>query len=66
MRRPTARVGLYRRRACLYGPLVVLGAALILMTSPNINGAYLAGLLIMLTGAGGFVLESGPQPGRRR
>lgn len=64
--RPTARVGLYRRRAFLYGPLVILGAALVLMTSPNINGAYLAGLLILLAGAGGFVLESGPQPRRRR
>lgn len=64
--RPTARVGLYRRRAFLYGPLVILGAALVLMTSHNINGAYLAGLLILLTGAGGFVLESGPQPRRRR
>lgn len=64
--RPTARVGLYRRRAFLYGPLVVLGAALVLMTSPNLNGAYLAGLLILLAGAGGFVLESGPQPRRRR
>lgn len=64
--RPTARVGLYRRRAFLYGPLVVLGAALVLMTCPTINGAYLAGLLILLAGSGGFVLESGPQPGRRR
>jgi uncharacterized membrane protein YhaH (DUF805 family) len=64
--RPTARVGRYRRRAYLYGPLVVLGAALILMTSPNLNGAYLAGLLVMMAGAGGFVLESGPPPGSRR
>lgn len=64
--RPTARVGRYRRRACLYGPLVVLGAALLLMSYPTINGAYLAGLLILLAGTGGFVLESGPQPGRRR
>lgn len=66
MMRPTARVGRYRRRACLYGPLMVFGSALVLMTCPNINGAYLAGLLLMLTGVGGFVLESGPQPGRRR
>ncbi len=64
--RPTARVGLYRRRAYLYGPLVILGAALVLMSSGTVNGAYLAGLLIILAGAGGFVLESGPQPGRRR
>ncbi|WP_207593958.1 hypothetical protein [Arthrobacter sp. D5-1] len=66
MMRPTARVGRYRRRAYLYGPLVILGAALVLMTCPTINGAYLAGLLILLAGTGGFVLESGPQPGRRR
>ncbi|WP_284986994.1 hypothetical protein [Arthrobacter sp. fls2-241-R2A-172] len=66
MMRPTARVGLYRRRAYLYGPLVILGAALVLMSSGTVNGAYLAGLLIILAGAGGFVLESGPQPGRRR
>lgn len=64
--RPTARVGLYRRRACLYGPLVILGASLVLMTCPTVNGAYLAGLLIMMTGVGGFVLESGPQTRRRR
>lgn len=64
--RPTARVGLYRRRAFLYGPLVVLGAALVLMTFPTVNGAYLAGLLVLMAGTGGFVLESGPQPRRRR
>jgi len=64
--RPTARVGRYRRRAYLYGPLVILGAALVLMTCPTINGAYLAGMLVMMAGAGGFVLESGPQPRQRR
>ncbi|MDI2019728.1 hypothetical protein PJL18_00219 [Paenarthrobacter nicotinovorans] len=66
MMRPTARVGRFRRRAYLYGPLVILGAALVLMTSPTLNGAYPAGLLILMAGTGGFVLESGPQPGRRR
>lgn len=64
--RPSARVGLHRRRAFLYGPLVILGAALVLMTTGTANGAYLAGLLILLAGATGFVLESGPQPRRRR
>lgn len=64
--RPSARVGQNRRRAFLYGPLVILGAVLVLMMTGTANGVYLAGLLILLAGAGGFVLESGPQPRRRR
>ncbi|WP_115790019.1 hypothetical protein [Arthrobacter silvisoli] len=60
MRRPTARVGRNRRRVCLYTTAVLVGAALFL-TAPIANGQYLAGLLLLLAGTGGFVLDSEPQ-----
>ncbi|WP_409017045.1 hypothetical protein [Arthrobacter sp. MP_2.3] len=39
-------------------PLLVLGAALFSLAFPVMNGAAVAGSLLLITGAGGFVLEA--------
>lgn len=57
--RPSARVGRNRRRAYLYTPLILLGALAAWAAFPTFNAAYLAGILFLLTGAAGFVLETG-------
>lgn len=59
MRRPTARVGRNRRRACVYAPSFALGALAVLESFPSFNSAYLAGMLFLTAGAAGFVLETG-------
>ena len=61
MRAPSARVGRNRRRTHVYLPLFILGALLIVATVPTFNAAYLAGVLFLLGGVAGFVLETGPQ-----
>lgn len=65
MSRPSARVGRNRRRAFLYAPLLALGLLLIITASP-INGQYVLGAIIMMTGAGGFILEAGERNARTR
>jgi hypothetical protein len=52
------RVGQNRRRTYLYVPLLVLGAAMFLLAFPALNGAAVAGALLLVAGAGGFVLEA--------
>jgi hypothetical protein len=59
LRRPSARVARNRRRACLYTPFLILGALAVLAASPTINAAYLAGVIFLIAGAAGFVLETG-------
>jgi hypothetical protein len=62
MRAPSVRVGRNRRRTFLYAPLLVLGALMFLAATvafPIINSAYLAGVTFLLTGAAGFILETG-------
>lgn len=62
MKAPSLRVGRNRRRIFLYGPLVVLGALMFLAATaafPIINSAYLGGITFLLTGAAGFILETG-------
>jgi uncharacterized membrane-anchored protein len=56
------RVGRNRRRTFLYTPLLVLGALMLLAavaTFPIINAGYLLGVTLLITGAAGFVLETG-------
>lgn len=60
MSRPSARVGRNRRRAFLYAPLLALGLLLVLAATP-VNGQYVLGAIVMMIGAGGFILESGAQ-----
>jgi hypothetical protein len=57
--RPSARVGRNRRRAYLYPALIVLGGLALGASFPTINAAYLAGILFVVAGAAGFVLETG-------
>lgn len=52
------RVGMNRRRTFLYVPMLVLGAAMFLLAFPVVNGAAVAGALLLVMGAGGFVLEA--------
>lgn len=52
------RVGQNRRRTFLYLPLLMIGAALFMLAFPVLNGAAVAGALLLITGAGGFVLEA--------
>lgn len=62
MRAPSLRVGRNRRRTFLYLPLLIIGALLFiaaLAAFPIINGAYLSGVTLLLTGAAGFILETG-------
>jgi hypothetical protein len=59
MSTPTARVGKNRRRACLYLPLLGIGAIAVLTSSPAFNGADLIGTMFLAAGAAGFVLETG-------
>jgi len=61
VRAPSARVGRNRRRTHVYLPLFILGAALIAATVPTFNSAYVAGVIFLIGGAAGFVLETGPQ-----
>ena len=61
MTAPSARVGRNRRRTYLYTPALALGTILMLAAFPLFNAAYLAGVLILITGAAGFVLETGNQ-----
>lgn len=56
------RVGQHRRRTFLYLPLLVLGAVLFLLAFPVLNSAAVAGALLLVTGAGGFVLEADGRP----
>ena len=65
MRRPSARVGRNRRCAYLYSPVGVLGA-LVVFTAPAANGGHLAGALMVLAAAVGFVLEADPAAYRAR
>jgi hypothetical protein len=56
------RVGRNRRRTFLYTPLLLIGALMFLAALaafPIINAAYLAGVAFLITGAAGFVLETG-------
>ena len=62
MRAPSVRVGRNRRRTFLYLPLLILGALAFLAalaTFPIINSGYLAGVTFLITGAAGFVFETG-------
>ena len=58
MRRPSARVGLNRRRTFAYLPLLIIGALLFTLTFPVLNGVAVVGALTLMAGAGGFVLEA--------
>lgn len=58
MRRPSARVGQNRRRAFLYAPWLVIGAAVFLVAAPVLNGATMLGALVLMAGAAGFVVEA--------
>ena len=60
MRAPSVRVGRNRRRAYVYLPLFLLGAALIFAVVPTFNAAYLGGVIFLISGAAGFVIETGP------
>lgn len=60
MKAPSARVGRNRRRACLYLPLLTLGALAMIAAFPTFNAVYLVGVLFLLAGTAGFVLETGP------
>lgn len=57
--RPSARAGRNRRRAYLYPLLIVLGGLALGASFPTINSAYLGGIFFVVTGAAGFVLETG-------
>jgi hypothetical protein len=57
--RPSARVGRNRRRAYLYTSLIVLGGLAVGASFPTINAAYLVGMVFLVAGAAGFVLETG-------
>lgn len=61
MTRHSAQVLRKRRRACLYLPALILGAAAFLASFPTFNSAYLMGVLFLTAGAAGFVLETGTQ-----
>ena len=65
MRRPSARVGRNRRCAYLYSPVGILGT-LIVFAAPAANGGHLAGALMVLAAAVGFVLEADPVQLRTR
>ncbi|KRE72608.1 hypothetical protein [Arthrobacter sp. Soil762] len=58
MRRPSARVGLNRRRTFAYLPLLIIGALLFTLALPVLNGVAVFGALTLMAGAGGFVLEA--------
>lgn len=63
MKAPSVRVGRNRRRTFLYLPFLIIGALLFLAsagTAPVVNSAYLAGVTLLLAGAAGFILETGP------
>lgn len=62
MRAPSVRVGMYRRCIFLYVPALILGAAMFLLAFPVLNGAALAGALLLAAGAGGFVREADGRP----
>lgn len=62
MKAPSVRVGRNRRRTFLYLPLLILGALAFLASVasfPIINSGYLAGVTFLITGAAGFVFETG-------
>ena len=62
MRAPSVRVGRNRRRTLLYAPLLILGALMFFAATPAlpvINSAYLGGVIFLLAGAAGFILETG-------
>lgn len=59
MSEPSLRVGRNRRRTFIYLPLLVIGALMFLAAFPIINGGYLAGVALLITGAAGFVRETG-------
>ena len=61
MRAPSVRVGRNRRRTYLYTPALALGTLLMLSAFPLFNAGYLAGVLFLITGAAGIVLETGNQ-----
>ncbi|MEE2568583.1 hypothetical protein V1638_04120 [Pseudarthrobacter sp. J64] len=60
--RPSARVGRNRRRVCLYIPLLIFGTLGMAAAFPTFNAVYLAGTLSLISGAAGFVLETGNRP----
>ncbi|GAB2767371.1 hypothetical protein GCM10027090_41280 [Sinomonas soli] len=45
----------------MYIPLVVIGAAVFLAAAPVLNGAAMLGAALILAGAAGVVIESGPR-----
>lgn len=62
MRAPSVRVGRNRRRTFLYTPALIIGALMFLAALaafPVINSGYLAGVTLLITGAAGFILETG-------
>lgn len=60
MKAPTARAARNRRRACVYTPLLGVGALAVLTSSPLIfNGADLFGVIALAAGTTGFVIETG-------
>jgi hypothetical protein len=59
---PSVRVGRNRRRTFLYLPLLLIGALMFLAALaafPIINAGYLVGVTFLMTGAAGFILETG-------
>ncbi|MBT2594756.1 hypothetical protein [Arthrobacter sp. ISL-72] len=56
MSRPSARVGRNRRRAYLL--ILAAGLLAIVAAFPTFNAAYLVGMLAVVTGAAGFVIET--------
>lgn len=57
MRAPSVRVGRNRRRAFVYFPVLIVGAALFLLAVPVLNGAAVLGASLLVAATGGFVVE---------